>query len=72
MKRYFVFLQLFILIFLFLSCNSAPIRGIYAGIQLRISAWAGGAMERDDIVLYFRPDGTFTNDLNDPNWKKNR
>ncbi|GAB3255476.1 hypothetical protein GCM10027347_16610 [Larkinella harenae] len=70
MKRYFVLFQLSVLIFLCQSCNSAPVSGIYAGIQLRISAWVGGAMERDDIVIYFRPDGTFTNDLKDPNWKK--
>lgn len=70
MQRSAVFLLLFVLNFLFQSCNSAPITGIYAGIQLRISAWVGGAMERDDNVYYFRPDGTFTNDLKDPNWKK--
>ncbi|GAB3711076.1 hypothetical protein GCM10027592_48300 [Spirosoma flavus] len=69
MKRFIIWLQFILLVNLILSCKADSINGIYAGIQLQISAWAGGAMERRDVAVYFRQDGTFTNDLKDKNWK---
>ncbi|GAB4002434.1 hypothetical protein GCM10028807_60980 [Spirosoma daeguense] len=69
MKRLIIWLQFILLINLILSCKADSVNGIYAGIQLQISAVAGGAMNRNDVVIYFRSDGTFTNDLKDPNWK---
>ncbi|WP_234733915.1 hypothetical protein [Tellurirhabdus bombi] len=69
MQRQNALLSIFLFCFIILSCDSSPISGVYGGVKLKMSSWVGGGMERDDVVLYLRPDGTFTDDLSDPNWK---
>lgn len=69
MKYWGILYQLILFSNLLISCKADSISGIYAGVQLQISTWPGGGMGRNDVAIYFRPNGTFTNDLKDPNWK---
>lgn len=69
MKYWGILYQLILFSTLLISCKADSINGVYAGVQLQISAWPGGGMGRNDVAIYFRPNGTFTNDLKDPNWK---
>ncbi len=52
------------------SCSqSSGITGVYAGIELTVSGFAGGGMDRNDIAIYLRGDGSFTDKLGEADWK---
>ncbi|MBS1497536.1 MAG: hypothetical protein JST09_04995 [Bacteroidetes bacterium] len=53
------------------SCKSQTLPGVYAGvgIELQVNFGGGMGMGRNDITLYLRPDGTFTNDLKSKTWR---
>ncbi|MCC8408985.1 hypothetical protein LJ707_08590 [Mucilaginibacter sp. UR6-1] len=44
--------------------------GVYAGVKLMPSVTPGGGMNRIDEVILFRPDGTFNDELDKPDWQK--
>ncbi len=49
------------------SCQRSTVSGIYAGVKLSIGLW--GSMDRTDVVLYLRTDGTFTDALESADWQ---
>ncbi|RYY61840.1 MAG: hypothetical protein EOO05_04985 [Chitinophagaceae bacterium] len=51
------------------ACNSQKLTGVYCGVELTISPMMGGGMDRNDITLYLRPDGTFADEMDKPDWK---
>ncbi|GAB2798977.1 hypothetical protein GCM10027275_50920 [Rhabdobacter roseus] len=51
------------------ACQSQSVEGVYGGVEMSVSAMVGGGMQRSDIVLYLRPDGTFTDALHKPDWR---
>ncbi|WEK33804.1 MAG: hypothetical protein P0Y53_15030 [Candidatus Pseudobacter hemicellulosilyticus] len=60
----------FVAIGLVSSCQSASsFPGVYAGVKLSISPMIGAGMIRTDVVILFRKDGTFTDELEEPDWK---
>lgn len=71
MKRFFriSWLLLIPLALPLLSLHAQPLNGVYAGVELRLSVLIGGGMDRVDNVIFFRPDGTFTDKLDKPTWK---
>lgn len=63
----FLFLTIaFIIINKTSSCQSNGINGVYAGVELSISPMMGGGMDRTDVVILFRKDGSFTDKLKEP------
>jgi hypothetical protein len=65
-------INLFFLLIVVISSacgQSNTLNGVYAGLEIMPSGDMGGGMSRDDIAYLFRPDGTFTNKLNKPDWK---
>lgn len=69
--KYPIYLIFFIGVFSISSCKSQSLPGVYAGVALELQVNFGGGMGmgRNDITLYIRPDGTFTNDLKSKTWK---
>ncbi|RYY54621.1 MAG: hypothetical protein EOO09_13660 [Chitinophagaceae bacterium] len=67
------FLPLFIVCAMFqFSCNSqgsSGITGVWCGVELMPSPLMGGGMDRNDITLYIRSDGTFSDEMDKPDWK---
>lgn len=51
------------------AAQTRSLNGVYAGLQLTLSASMGGGMNRQDYVILFRPDGTLTNKLDKPDWR---
>lgn len=49
--------------------QTRTLNGVYAGIRVTPAVVMGGGMNREDIVIYFRPDGTYTYDLHKPDWQ---
>jgi hypothetical protein len=45
------------------------VNGVYAGVELTLSTMMGGGMNRNDVVILFRPDGTYNDDLGKPDWQ---
>jgi hypothetical protein len=45
------------------------VNGVYAGVQLMPSTMPGGGMSRIDVVILFRPNGTYNDDLSKPDWQ---
>lgn len=48
--------------------QSNNLNGVYAGVEVMPSALGG--MTRNDVVILFRPDGTFNDDLSKQDWQK--
>ncbi|MET0462994.1 MAG: hypothetical protein ABW007_07565 [Chitinophagaceae bacterium] len=70
MKRSLVLLSLFLsLLILNTGCQSQSVGGVYSGVILSISPMMGGAMDREDLTLYLRPDKTFTQSMEKADWK---
>lgn len=51
------------------AAQANTLNGVYAGIRLVVSPLIGGGMNRDDIVILFRPDGTLNDQMDKPDWK---
>ncbi|MEN0055348.1 MAG: hypothetical protein AAGC65_16855 [Mucilaginibacter sp.] len=51
------------------AAQTKTLNGVYAGIQLTLSAMMGGGMNRQDYVILFRPDGTLTDKMDKPDWR---
>lgn len=49
------------------TAQSQKLNGVYVGAQLYTDPFQG--MQIENIVICFRPDGTFTNKLNTPSWR---
>ncbi len=47
------------------------ITGVYGGLETSLSVVMGAGMSRTDHAFYFRPNGTFSDKLNKPDWKTN-
>jgi hypothetical protein len=45
------------------------VSGVYAGIELTLPVTMGAGMGRNDVVYMLRPDGTFNDLLEKPDWK---
>lgn len=62
-----------LLITLFAGVNagaqSKNVSGVYAGIEITLPVTMGGGMGRSDVVFQLRPDGTFNDLLEKPDWK---
>jgi hypothetical protein len=69
MLRLGLFFQLLVMGCFMVSCQSQSIDGVYGGVKLSLGMMGGG-MNRSDIVVYLRKDGTFTDELEKPTWKK--
>ncbi|WP_345331636.1 hypothetical protein [Mucilaginibacter defluvii] len=50
--------------------QTKTLNGVYAGVKLMPSVTPGGGMNRIDEVYLFRPDGTFNDELDKPDWQK--
>jgi hypothetical protein len=67
--------QFLLLLFAFLFCfyvdgfAQGKLDGVYAGCEFSVSPLIGGGMNRRDIAIMFRPDGTFNEEMGGPNWK---
>ncbi len=71
--RLFSFLFLTYLLSFHSSCSqSSSITGVYAGVALTVSGFAGGGMDRSDVVIYLRNDGSFTDKLGEADWQTTR
>lgn len=66
-KILLLFTCLFIVIVNAATAQSQKLNGVYAGAQLYNVPFQG--MQIENIVIYFRPDGTFTNKLNAHAWR---
>ncbi|MDN3548078.1 hypothetical protein [Mucilaginibacter aquaedulcis] len=51
------------------AAQTKNLNGVYAGIQLTLSAMMGGGMNRQDYVILFRPDGTLNDKMDKPDWR---
>jgi hypothetical protein len=69
MKKFALILFIFIVLFTGAYSQSKTLNGVYAGIELTLPVVMGAGMNRSDEVIYFRPDGTFTDQLNKSDWK---
>lgn len=49
--------------------SQTTLSGVYAGLQTSLAVTPGGAMNRTDHVVLFRPDGSFDANLRKPDWK---
>ncbi|GGH66991.1 hypothetical protein HNQ91_001752 [Filimonas zeae] len=49
--------------------QSKTLNGVYAGVRVTPGVVMGGGMTREDVVVYFRPDGSFTYDLHKADWQ---
>ena len=49
------------------SAQSQRLNGVYVGAQLYTTPFDG--MQINNIVVYFRNDGTLTNELNKADWR---
>lgn len=61
-----------ILTFIYSSCSSqgsSGVTGVWCGVELTLSPMMGGGMDRTDVTLYLRPDGTFADEMDKPDWK---
>lgn len=56
--------------FLPASAQTTKLNGLYAGCHFSPSPVFGGGMSRTDLIVLFRPDGTFTDQLGQ-GWKTN-
>ncbi|MFC0518639.1 hypothetical protein ACFFGT_30775 [Mucilaginibacter angelicae] len=64
-------LLLIIALFLFfdsLQAQTSKLSGVYAGCQFSVSPLIGGGMNRKDVVILFRTDGTFNDQMGQPDW----
>ena len=68
------FLKYAIILLLFHSfiaySQSTSLNGLYAGVELMPSTMMGGGMTRNDVVILFRPDGTYNDDMGKAGWQK--
>lgn len=48
--------------------QSTSLNGLYAGVEIMPSAMGG--MSRNDVVILFRPDGTYNDDLRKRDWQQ--
>jgi len=62
-------LLLSLLLVYHLAAQTHILNGVYGGIRFSVSPLIGSGMNRTDIVILFRPDGTFNNEMNKPDWK---
>ncbi|WP_419698456.1 hypothetical protein [Mucilaginibacter sp. NFX135] len=69
MKKAAWLLSLSLLIIYNLAAQTHTLNGVYGGIQFSVSPLVGGGMTRNDIVILFRPDGTFNSEMDKPDWK---
>lgn len=69
MRRAAWLLSFSLLIVFNLAAQTPTLNGVYAGMRFSVSPLIGGGMNRTDIVILFRPDGSFNNELNKPDWK---
>ena len=69
MKKVAWLLSLSLLTIYNLAAQTHNLNGVYGGIRFSVSPLIGGGMSRTDIVILFRPDGTFSNEMNKPDWK---
>ncbi|GAB2768340.1 hypothetical protein GCM10027275_08640 [Rhabdobacter roseus] len=67
--RYALWLGQWLFFCAILSCNSQSVEGVYGGLGVRFSAMGGGSLQRDDMAVYLRKDGTFTDELDEEDWK---
>lgn len=51
-----------------LQAQTGKLNGVYAGVQFSVSPLIGGGMNRKDVVILFRTDGTFNDQMGQPNW----
>jgi len=69
--------QFLLVLFAFLFCFSdrvfaqGKLDGAYAGCEFSPSPIFGGGMNRTDVAILFRPDGTFNDVLNRTDWQTN-
>ncbi|MBE9586923.1 hypothetical protein IM792_20910 [Mucilaginibacter sp. JRF] len=68
-KNTFLIVCLLVLNALAISAQGQTLNGVYAGAQLYNTPYNG--MQIDNIVVYFRTDGTYSDKLNVQNWKTN-
>lgn len=68
--NHFIFQALMILMMgISSSCQSqSTFEGVYAGVKLSLNP-LGGGMNRTDVVILFRKDKTFTDELEKADWK---
>ncbi|MEO3406528.1 hypothetical protein AAFN85_21620 [Mucilaginibacter sp. CAU 1740] len=51
------------------GAQTKNVSGVYAGIELTLPVTMGAGMGRNDVVYMLRPDGTFNDLLDKPDWK---
>lgn len=51
------------------DAQTKNVSGVYAGIELTLPVTMGAGMGRNDVVYMLRPDGTFNDLLEKPDWK---
>jgi hypothetical protein len=67
--------QFLLILFAFLFCfyddvfAQDKLDGVYAGCEFSPSPIFGGGMNRTDVAILFRPDGTFNSSLNSADWQ---
>ena len=66
-KNHFLFLLLFIVTAFTAFAQSPTLNGVYVGAELYTTPFQG--MQINNIVVYFRSNGTFNNKLNQADWK---
>ena len=66
-KNYFLLLCLFIATILTGQAQSLTLNAVYVGAELYTTPFQG--MQINNIVIYFRNNGTFNNTLNQTDWK---
>ena len=66
-KKRFLSLCLFIVMIFVVHAQSLRINGVYIGAELYTTPFQG--MQINNIVIYFRNDGTFNNALSQTDWK---
>jgi len=67
-KKIYLLFCLFIIATAYIAnAQSSTLNGVYVGAELYTTPFQG--MQINNIVLYFRNDGTFNNALNQADWK---
>jgi hypothetical protein len=66
-KNHFLFLFLFIVKAFAASAQSPTLNDVYVGAELYTTPFQG--MQINNIVIYFRSNGSFNNKLNQADWK---
>ncbi|MEO3402445.1 hypothetical protein AAFN85_00985 [Mucilaginibacter sp. CAU 1740] len=67
--------QFLLILFAFLFCcadhasTQTRLDGVYAGCEFTLSPLIGSGMNRRDVAILFRPDGTFNEEMSGADWK---